>query len=123
MKTFILVFVLLSITFALAAEEIGATGVWIVDRKKPGEPLRTGMIWTNSPADKAGITSGLFLIAVDGTNVVRMSAGEAMSMVRGPVGAVVTLDIADAALSKTNKFAVKRGRAVMRNNRVVEISQ
>jgi len=123
MKTLVLVFALLSIVFTSRAEEIGATGMWIVDRKRPDEPLRTGMVWTNSPADKAGIKSGLFLIAVNGTNVVGKSAVEAMSMVRGPVGAVVTLEIADAALTKTNKFTVKRGRAVIRNNQVVEISE
>jgi C-terminal processing protease CtpA/Prc len=123
MKTLILVVALLSIRFASRAEEFGATGVWIVDRKKPNEPLRTGMIWTNSPGDKAGIKSGLFLIAVNGTNVVSRSAVEAMGMVRGPIGAAVTLDLADAGLTKTNKFTIKRGRAVIRDNVVVEISE
>jgi C-terminal processing protease CtpA/Prc len=118
-----LFFALLTIGLALRAEEIGATGMWINERKSANEPLRTGMVWTNSPADKAGIKSGLFLISVNGTNVVSKSAAEASAMVRGPVGAVVTLDIADAALSKTNKFMIKRGRAVIRNNKVIEISQ
>src|SRR5690349_1643738 len=97
--------------------------MWIVDRRRADEPLRTGMVWTNSPSDKAGIKSGLFLIAVNGTNVVNKSAAEAMSMVRGQVGAVVTLEIADAELTKTNKFTLKRGRAVIRDNRVVEITE
>jgi C-terminal processing protease CtpA/Prc len=114
---------LLSITCAVAGEEIGATGVWVVGRKVNDEPLRTGMVWPKSPADKAGITSGCFLISVDGTNVVTMSATNAMNMIRGPVGKVVTLEIADATRSKTNKFAVKRGRAVIRDNRVVEITE
>lgn len=91
------------------AEDIGATGVWIVDRKRPNEPLRTAMVWTNSAADKAGIRSGLLVIAVDGTNVVSKPAEEVVRMVRGPVGAIVTLDFADAALTKTNKFMLKRG--------------
>ena len=121
MKALTIVFALMSIGLALRAEEIGVTGMWINDRQSPDEPLRTGMVWTNSPADKAGIKSGLFLIAVNGTNVVTKSAGEVSSMVRGPVGAVVTLEIADVAQTKTNKFTVKRGRAVIRNNRVVEI--
>lgn len=81
------------------------------------------MVWTNSPADKAGIKSGLFLIAVDGTNVVTTSAADATRMVRGPVGKVVTLELADADRKATNKFTVKRGRAVIRNNQVVEISE
>jgi carboxyl-terminal processing protease len=81
------------------------------------------MVWTNSPAYKAGIKSGLYLIAVNGTNVVTTSAAEASRMVRGPVGQIVTLEIADAGRTKTNKFTIKRGRAVIRNNQVVEISE
>jgi len=81
------------------------------------------MVWPKSPAEKAGIEPGWFLISVDGTNVVTMSVTNAMNMIRGPVGKVVTLEIADAARSKTNKFAVKRGRAVIRDNRVVEITE
>jgi C-terminal processing protease CtpA/Prc len=123
MKTLVLVFAFLSIGFASSAEEVGATGMWINDRKSPDEPLRTGMVWTNSPADKAGIKTGLFLIAVNGTNVVTKSAAEASSMVRGPVGKVVTLEIADAKRTATNKFTLKRGRAVIRNNQVVEITE
>ena len=123
MKTLVLVFALLSTGFASSAEEIGATGMWITDRMSPDEPLRTGMVWTNSPADKAGIKSGLFLIAVNGTNVVTKSAAEVSGMVRGPIGAVVTLEIADTARAKTNKFTLKRGRAVIRESRVVEIKE
>src|SRR5437667_6597977 len=123
MKTCLVVLGLLSIGFAAAAEEIGATGVWIVDRKSGEEPLRTGMVLPKSPADKAGIKPGMFLISVDGTNVVKKSTAEASSMVRGPVGVVVTLEVADAARTTTNKFKVKRGRAVIRDNRVVEISE
>lgn len=123
MRALVLGFVLLSLGFAASAAEFGATGMWINDRNNPEEPLRIGKVWTNSPADKAGIKSGLFLIAVNGTNVVTKSAGEVSNMVRGPIGAVVTLELADAARIKTNKFAIKRGRAVIRDNRVVEISQ
>ena len=123
MKTLVLVFALLNIGFASSAEEYGATGMWINGRKSPEEPLRTGMVWTNSPADKVGIKSGLLLIAVNGTNVVRKSGAEVMNMVRGPVGAVVTLELADTAFTKTNIFKVKRGRSVIRDNQVVEISE
>ena len=114
---------LLVFRFTSFADEDGVTGVWIVDRKTANEPLRTGMVWPKSPAAKAGIKSGLFLIAVDGTNVVRKSAAEAVRMVRGPVGQVVALEIADAARTITNKFRLKRARAVIRDNRVVEISE
>jgi carboxyl-terminal processing protease len=106
----------------LLAEEMGGTGVWIADRRSADEPLRTCQVWPGSPADKAGIKPGWFLISVDGTNVVRMPLTNAMSMVRGPVGKVVTLEIADPTRSQTNKFTVKRGKIVIENNRVVEIT-
>src|SRR5437016_3086369 len=90
----------------LRAEEMGGTGVWIVDRRSADEPLRTGQVWPRSPADKAGIKPGWFLISVDGTNVVRMPATNAVSMLRGPVGKVVTLEIAEPTRSNTNKFTI-----------------
>ena len=61
-------------------------------------------------------------ILVNGTNVVKLPATNAVSMIRGAVGTVVTLEIADPARSKTNKFAVKRGKVVIEDNRVVEIT-
>ncbi len=39
------------------------------------------------------------------------------------VGKVVTLEIADAKRTTTNKFTVKRGKAVIRNNQVVEVTE
>ena len=112
----------LALELTLLAEEMGGTGVWIADRRSADEPLRTVQVWPGSPADKAGIKPGWFLISVDGTNVVRVPLTNAMSMVRGPVGKVVTLEIADPTRSQTNKFAVKRGRIVIENNRVVAIT-
>ena len=112
----------LASVLTLLAEEMGGTGVWIADRRSPDEPLRTCQVWPKSPADRAGIKPGWFLISVDGTNVVKMPLTNAMSMVRGPVGKVVTLEIADPTRSQTNKFTVKRGKIVIENNRVVEIT-
>ena len=97
--------------------------MWIVDRKNPDEPLRIGTVWTNSPAGKAGIKPGQFLIAVDGTNVVTRLARDVMSMIRGPIGKVITLELADADRTVTNKFTVKRGQFVVRNNQVVGVSE
>lgn len=123
MKAFVLVLIFVSLHVASCAEEIGTTGMWINDRRTPDEPLRSGMVWTNSPAYKAGIQSGLYLIAVNGTNVVSKSLIETVKLVRGLVGAVVTLELADAALTKTNKFTLKRGRLVMDGKRVVDVTE
>ena len=44
----LLLITLLTIGYASSAEEVGTTGMWINDRRSPDEPLRTGMVWTNS---------------------------------------------------------------------------
>jgi C-terminal processing protease CtpA/Prc len=113
---------ILTAGLTLLAEELGGTGVWIADRRSADEPLRTVQVWPGSPADKAGIKPGWFLISVDGTNVVSMPLTNAMSMLRGPVGKAVTLEVTDPSGSQTNKFTVKRGRIVIENNRVVAIT-
>jgi C-terminal processing protease CtpA/Prc len=114
---------LLTIAFASQAAEMGALGVWIVDRRNAGEPLRTGKVFPKSPADKAGIKSDWYLISVNGTNVVDIPVKESMRIMRGAVGTKVTLELTDSTRSKTNKFTVKRGKAVFdANDSVVEIT-
>ena len=71
-----------------------------------------------SPADRAGLTTNGFLISVDGTNVVSLSLTQSLSIVRGPVGTFVTLEIADSRMSATNKFTVKRSKMIISNSRI-----
>jgi hypothetical protein len=47
-----------------------------------------------------------------------MSLTQAVSLVRGQVGAFVTLEIADSKMSVTNKFKVKRSRVIFSDNKV-----
>ena len=99
-------------TLSVLAGDFGGIGLVIVDRKSANEPLRTGTVYPGSPAALAGVTPNGFLISVDGTNVVSMSLTQSMSIVRGPVGTSVTLEIADSKMGATNKFTVKRSRMV-----------
>ncbi len=102
----------LAFAATILAEDFGSIGLVIVDRGNAQEPLRTGVVYPGSPAERAGIKPNGFLISVNGTNVVRMSGAEAASMVRGPVGSSVTVEITDSTLSHTNKFTVTRKRTV-----------
>jgi carboxyl-terminal processing protease len=108
------------VTFKLSvlAGEFGGIGLVIVDRESANEPLRTGTVYPGSPAERAGVTPNGFLISVDGTNVVSMSLTQSMSIVRGPVGTFVTLEIADSKMSATNKFTVKRSKMVFSGNEI-----
>ena len=112
MKAKLLTIGVVALAVAAFAGDFGSIGLVIVDRAKDGEPLRTGVVYSGSPAERAGIKPNGFLISVGGTNVVSMSFTQSMSIVRGPVGSDLTLEIADSTMSHTNKFTVTRQRAV-----------
>jgi C-terminal processing protease CtpA/Prc len=113
MKTKLIILLgLLAFTLSVLAGDLVGMGVVIVDKKKEGEPLRTGVVYPGSPAERAGIKSDWYLISVDGTNVVSMSLVQSMSIMRGPIGTSVALELADSTRSQTNKFTVKRERMV-----------
>ena len=109
--------------FAATSADIAGIGVALIDRRSPNEPLRIGSIIPGSPAERAGIKPDSFLISVDGTNAVTMSLRLSSSLVRGPVGTSVTLELADTALSHTNKFTVKRGKIVISKDEVEVIEK
>jgi len=108
------------VVFALPvlAGDFGGIGLVIVDRSNSDEPLRTGNVYPGSPAERSGVTTNGFLISVDGTNVVSMSLTQSASLVRGPVGKFVTLEIADSNMSATNTFTVKRSRTVISHYKI-----
>jgi carboxyl-terminal processing protease len=108
----------LTFTLSVLAGDMVGIGVVIVDKKNDSEPLRTGVVYPDSPAERAGIKPDWYLISVDGTNVVSMSLTQSMSIVRGPIGTSVTLELADSTRSQTNKFTVKRSRYVFSGQKV-----
>ena len=101
------------LAFALSAlaEEIAGIGADFTQRIN--EPVKAGRIHPGSPAEKAGMKPGGFLIAVDGTNVIGMSLKQTATMVRGPVGTLVTIQLADTNMTHTNTFKIKRSRIVI----------
>jgi carboxyl-terminal processing protease len=99
--------------FSAIAVELGGIGILLVDKRKGDEPYRIEKVYPGSPAERAGIKAEWFLISIDGTNVVSMPLAQSVSMLRGPVGAKVTLELADPAMSRTNKFTLRRARMVL----------
>ena len=101
------------LAFALTAlaEEIAGIGVDFA--QKPNQLVTAYRIHPGSPAEKAGMKPGGFLISVDGTNAVNMSLKQVSTMVRGAVGTSVTLQFADPNTSQTNTFKIKRSRIVI----------
>jgi carboxyl-terminal processing protease len=99
--------------FSAIAVELGGIGILLVDKRKGDEPYRIEKVYPGSPAERAGIKAEWFLISIAGTNVVSMPLAQSVSMLRGPVGAKVTLELADPAMSRTNKFTLRRARMVL----------
>lgn len=93
---------------AALAQELAGIGVDFTQRTN--ELVKAYRIHPGSPAEKAGMQPGGFLISVDGTNVVSMSLKQTALMVRGPVGTTVTVQVADPNMTRTNTFKIKRSR-------------
>jgi hypothetical protein len=62
----------------------------------------------DTPASKAGIKAGFIVMSIDGTNAAEKSLAECVSLVRGAPGTIVTLELVDPLLQKTNKVPIKR---------------
>lgn len=87
--------------------QVGSIGVMVV-RLTRAEPLQVAWVLPGSPAESAGITENSLLISVNGTNAVGIPPREFLSMVHGPAGTPVTLELADPVTSHTNKLTMKR---------------
>lgn len=62
----------------------------------------------NTPAATAGITSGLTVTKVDGVSLDGKSLAECVSLIRGPVGTTVRLELAVPDGSRTNVVELTR---------------
>ena len=87
--------------------QVGSIGVSVA-RLRRGEPLEVAWVEPGSPAESAGITTNCLLVSVNGKNVVGIPPGECLSMMHGPPGTRVALEIADRFTSTTNKLTIKR---------------
>ncbi len=61
-----------------------------------------------SPAEKAGIESGDIILSIDATSTVGMTADQAVELIRGPQGTVVTLTLARKGQSQPLVIPVTR---------------
>jgi carboxyl-terminal processing protease len=95
-----------------------------VDQDKRG--LRVLNVFEDSPAKKAGIKKGDFVIAVNGESLAGVSSSVATAKIKGPPGTSVSLRVADAQAGKARTYRLRRsrisvpvasGRVVTRNGR------
>jgi C-terminal processing protease CtpA/Prc len=117
-KNSFIVLWLLAFGFSLLAEDLGVPGFLLIPVQTSDHPCQISTVIPGSPADRAGIKADWFLISIDGTNVVGMSLAQCGDMLRGSVGAKVTLELADPAMSRTNKFTVRRAKMVLSKKKI-----
>ncbi|HEY64219.1 MAG TPA: S41 family peptidase [Caldilineae bacterium] len=88
--------------------EFGGIGAWIIQEEDGSYSLRP---MKGKPAERAGIRDGDILVAVDGHEIgPDMSIDEVVSLIRGPVGTVVRIEVRRAGVAEVLTFEVKRER-------------
>jgi carboxyl-terminal processing protease len=63
---------------------------------------------SGAPADRAGIRAGDLILEIDGTATKNMALAEAVSLIRGPRGTVVTLTISREGWQEAREFTIER---------------
>lgn len=70
---------------------------------------------SDSPAEKAGVRTGDWILKVDGKETVNWSLPEAVAKIRGPRGSTVTLNILHPGQEKPLDIAISRDTIVLKS--------
>ena len=70
--------------------------------------IRIAKIIPNSPADKAGVVSGLIIQRIDDTQTKGLSLKECVKLLAGPVGSKVRLALVDAKSKESKSVELTR---------------
>ena len=87
--------------------QVSVTGIGI-DLGAHHHKIEIIHVLPNTPASKAGLTAGLVVQKIDGTPTEGKSLYDCAKMIKGAVGSKVTLELVDAAYSKTNSVELIR---------------
>lgn len=77
-----------------------------------GQTLKIMKVLPNSPAAKAGLSPGLVVQKIDGTNTAGKRLEDSVAMLRGAAGSKVRVELVDTANSKTNTVELTRDRVL-----------
>jgi carboxyl-terminal processing protease len=81
--------------------------------KKDGDQLKIIDLITNTPAMNAGLIVGDFIRTIDGQPTAALTLEKAISLVRGPIGTTVDLDVASANASEIRHVKIVRAKIVL----------
>ncbi len=76
----------------LSNNQYAGIGVVVVEDEETGG-IRIRSVYTDSPAERAGLTDGDVIIAVDGADVTDMDYFDAINLIGGPIGQTVDFTV------------------------------
>lgn len=89
-------------------------GVGIQITQDIGQPVRVESPLPDSPAYRAGVKPGDFILAVEGKKTVDMTINDAVRSITGEPGTHVTLTIRDGATNEERELRLKREKITIR---------
>jgi CubicO group peptidase (beta-lactamase class C family) len=89
-----------------AREMVGIGTALVVDENT--HTLRITKVLVNSPAAEAGLSAGLLIQKINDASTENKEIGQCMSLLRGPAGTKVRLDVLDPQLNKTRSVELTR---------------
>lgn len=86
------------------------TGVGMIIRKSPNEPVMVELLIEGTPAFNAGIRPKDKLISIDGNQTYNLEIGEASKLLKGKEGTSVEVEIYKESLKKIKKITLTRAK-------------
>lgn len=87
--------------------QFSGIGTTVTERKKG---LEVVMVYPESPAEKAGITTGDVIVAVEGESIAGVDSEQAANRIKGPPGTEVEITVADGKTGKKRTIDVERAQ-------------
>ena len=88
-------------------QEYSGIGVVVLEPTDRAPP-KISRVYKGFPADRAGMRAPLYLIALNGTNVVNWNGRQVAEVLRGAVGTLVNVTVSDVERTGTNTFRLIR---------------
>ena len=108
MRLFITLLLTLILTSSVHAQEKKADPGMIGIRFGPPDPCLITTVMPNSPAWEAGIRPGDYILAVSGADTKTLRLEDIATLLRGEVGASVTITLRRKDTDEVQKFVVTR---------------